>query len=334
MAAPCSLSAARWALLAAVAALAAAVPFATPVELVDRLTFAAIYGIAGLGVGLLLGQCGILNLAQAVFYGIGAYASAYGCVELGWPPVAGILAGMAVSGALAGLIGWPTLRLNGYFLALATLALCIAGGELFFEWDWLTGGSYGIGGIPALDLGIVRFDRPETFYYLAWGVLALALVMARNLIASRDGLAAQAMRDAPDAAAVLAIDMHALKVKMFVLSAMLGALAGSLFAHHVSFVSVQSFGVERSILFLLVPVLGGARSLSGIVIGALFVALVPEALSAFGEIHHVLFGLALVAVVILCPEGLAGLLTRLRGARRPAGASAPVTSAKEVEHVA
>lgn len=334
MAGPGTFSPSRWTALAVVAGLAAAVPFVAPIELVDRLTFAAIYGIAGLGVGLLLGQCGILNLAQAVFYGIGAYASAYGCVELGWPPLAGILAGMAVSGLLAALIGWPTLRLNGYFLALATLALCIAGGELFFEWDWLTGGSYGIGGIPALDLGIVRFDRPEAFYFLAWGVLVLALVLARNLVTSRDGLAAQAMRDAPDAAAVLSIDMHALKVKMFVLSAMLGALAGSLFAHYVSFVSVQSFGVERSILFLLVPVLGGARALSGIVVGAIFVALVPEALSAFGEIHHVLFGLALVAVVILCPEGLAGLWARLGGALRPTRPAASVPVAKEVEHVA
>lgn len=321
-------------MLVAAGLLAALVPLLAPVELVDRLTFGAIYGIGGLGVGLLLGQCGILNLAQAVFYGIGAYASAYGCVELGWPPLAGIAMGMAVSGGLAVLVGWPTLRLGGYFLALATLALCIAAGELFFEWDWLTGGSFGIGGIPALDLGFVRFDAPERFYYLAWGVFALALAMAGNLLASRSGLAAQAMRDAPDAAAVLGVDMHALKVKMFVTSAVLGALAGSLFAHYASFVSVQSFSVERSILFLLIPVVGGARSLPGIVIGALFVALVPEALSAFGEIHHVLFGLALVAVVMACPDGLAGLISRLLGRKQPAPRPAPAGTTQEVRDAA
>lgn len=328
------LSSRRIALLAA-GVLVAVAPLVAPLELVDRLTFAAIYGIAGLGVGLLLGQCGILNLAQAVFYGIGAYASAYGSVELGWPPVAAIAVGMAVSGVLAAVVGWPTLRLGGYFLALATLAMCIAAGELFFEWDWLTGGSFGIGGIPALDFGLVRFDGPERFYYLAWVVFALVLAMAGNLLASRNGLAAQAMRDAPDAAAVLAIDMHALKVKMFVVSAVLGALAGSLFAHYAGFVSVQSFSVERSILFLLIPVVGGARSLSGIVIGALFVALVPEALSAFGEIHHVLFGLALVAVVMLCPDGLAGLCGRLVARLRPSRRAAePGVAGREVRDAA
>ncbi|MEW6121991.1 MAG: branched-chain amino acid ABC transporter permease [Pseudomonadota bacterium] len=324
----------RRAALAAAALLVALVPLAAPVELVDRLTFAAIYGIAGLGVGLLLGQCGILNLAQAVFYGIGAYASAYGSVELGWPPALGMLAGVTVSGALAALVGWPTLRLGGYFLALATLALCIAAGELFFEWDWLTGGSFGIGGIPPLDLGFVRLDGPERFYYLAWGVFVLALAMVGALLASRTGLAAQAMRDAPDAAAVLAIDMHALKVKMFVASAVLGALAGSLFAHYASFVSVQSFSVERSILFLLIPVVGGARSLAGIVAGALFVSLVPEALSAFGEIHHVLFGFALVAVVMLCPDGLAGLCTRLLAKARRKPRAAAAATAREARNAA
>ena len=334
MAAASHVRAARPAAFLAVGALVALVPLVAPVELVDRLTFAAIYGIAGLGVGLLLGQCGILNLAQAVFYGIGAYASAYGSVELGWPPLAGVAVGMAVSGALAAIVGWPTLRLGGYFLALATLALCIAAGELFFEWDWLTGGSYGIGGIPALDLGVVRLDAPERFFYLAWGVFGLVLAMVASLLASRSGLAAQAMRDAPDAAAVLAIDMHALKVKMFVASAVLGSLAGSLFAHYASFVSVQSFSVERSILFLLIPVVGGARSLAGIVVGALFVALVPEALSAFGEIHHVLFGLALVAVVMLCPDGLAGLWTRLVARRRPAPLTVRAPAAQEVRDAA
>ncbi|QCI69025.1 branched-chain amino acid ABC transporter permease [Phreatobacter stygius] len=318
--------------LAACLAVGLALPFVAPLPLVDRLVFAAIYGIAGLGVGLLLGQCGILNLAQALFYGIGAYATAYASVELGWPPAAGFAAGLAVSGALAFAIGWPTLRLNGYFLALATLALGIAGHELFFEWDWLTGGTFGIGGIPPIRLAGLPFNTPETFYYIAWAVFLAALFLARNLIASRNGLAMQAMRDAPDAAAVLGIDMHRLKAKMFVVSAMLGAVAGSLFAHYVGFVSVQSFGVERSIQFLLIPVVGGARSLVGMAVGAIFIALVPELLSHFGEIHHVLFGLALVAVVIICPDGIAGLWQGLRA--RIAAPRTAEASTKEPNHAA
>ena len=139
-------------------------------------------------------------------------------------------------------------------------------------------------------------------------MVCLLLWLASNLVHSRPGLAMRAMRDAAPAAEVLAIDMHSLKAAMFVLCAALGSLAGSLFAHYVSFVSVQSFTVERSILFLLVPVVAGAQSVKGIVLGALFVALVPELLSGLGDFHQVLFGLVLVLVVTLAPGGLMGAI--------------------------
>ena len=120
--------------------------------LIDLLVFTAIYTIAGIGVGLLLGQCGIVNLAQATFYGIGAYSCAYLTVELGYPNLAGFIVGTLISMTIALVVGWPVLRLTGYFLALATLALSIIGSSLFYEWDWLTGGELGIGGIPKLDI--------------------------------------------------------------------------------------------------------------------------------------------------------------------------------------
>ena len=296
----------------AVAAAWLALPALLPTYAVDLLVFAAIYTVAGLGVGLLLGQCGILNLAQAVFYAIGAYASAYCSVELGYPAAAGILIGIGTSAATALLIGWPTLRLNGYFLALATLALSIAGNELFFEWDWLTGGTYGIGGVPPLTIFGFAFNTPQRFFYVAWLAVALACFLLRNLLAAGPGLAMKAMHDEPDAAAVLAVDLHRLRVKIFILSAVLGSVAGSLFAHSVGFVSVQSFGVERSVLFLLVPVIGGTRSLFGIVLGGLFIAIAPDILNKFGDISQVLFGMMLIAVVIAFPNGIAGIWITLQ----------------------
>jgi branched-chain amino acid transport system permease protein len=118
------------------------------------------------------------------------------------------------------------------------------------------------------------------------------------------------MRDAPAAAQVLGVNTHVLKFKIFVLSAVLGALAGSLFGHYVTFVSVDSFGMDRAINFLLLAVLGGAKTIFGVVLGALFITVMPHALSQFGDVHAVLFALCLIAAVIFLPEGFGGALQR------------------------
>lgn len=303
----------HWLVVALVVALFVVAPLILPRQHVDVLVFAGIYAIAGLGVGLLLGQCGIVNLAMAVFYGIGAYASAWATVTQGLPVAAGFAIGIAISAGVALAIGWPILRLTGFFLAVATLGVGLIGSTLFYEWDGITGGTLGIGGLPSISIAGFDFNTPVRFYFLVWTVAALLIWSAWNLTRGKIGLAMRAMRDAAPAAAVLGVDMHRLKVQVFVLCAALGSLAGSLFAHYASYVSVSSFSVERSILFLLIPVIGGAHSVPGVLLGALFVTLVPEMLSGFGDAHHMLFGTALVLSVILLPKGLAGLVSRLSG---------------------
>ena len=277
-------------------------------HVVDLLIFAGVYTIAGLGVSYLLGHCGIVNLAQSVFYGIGAYCVAYFSAQHGLPGVVAFVAGGLLSATIAFAFGWPILRLSGHFLALATLALGVIGQVLFLEWDWLTGGTLGIGGIPKLNLFGWELNTPQRFYYLVWPVAILVMWLKYNLTHSRNGLAIRAMRDAPDAAAVAGVDIRPLKVRMFVLSAVLGSLAGSLFAHYVGFISVDSFGIDRSISFLLLAVLGGVHTTWGPALGALFVTLVPEILSRFGEIHAVLFAVTLVIAVIFLPQGLGGAI--------------------------
>jgi branched-chain amino acid transport system permease protein len=309
----------KWGTVVLLIALWAVVPALASRSVTDMLVFTALYSIAGLGVSFLLGQCGIVSLAQSVFYGVGAYSTAYCCVQLGWPSGVGLLAGIGVSAAVAVAVGWPILRLSGYFLALATLALAIIGHVLFLEWDWLTGGTLGIGGIPRLSMLGYELNSPQRFYYLVWPLAAALLWFHANLLRSRNGLAMRAMRDAPAAAAVLGINVRTLKVRIFVLSAVLGSLAGSLFAHYVSFVSVDSFGVDRAINFLLLAVLGGAKTIVGTVFGALFITLMPNALSRFGDIHAVLFAACLVAAVIFLPDGFGGALARLTARLRSTG---------------
>ncbi len=277
-------------------------------HVVDLFVFAGMYTIAGLGVSYLLGHCGIVNLAQSVFYGIGAYCVAYFSAQHGLPSMVAFVLGALLSAAIAFAVGWPILRLSGHFLALATLALGVIGQVLFLEWDWLTGGTLGIGGIPKLSLFGWELNTPQRFYYLVWPVAIFVMWLKYNLTHSRNGLAMRAMRDAPDAAAVAGVDIHPLKVRMFVLSAMLGSVAGSLFAHYVGFISVDSFGIDRSINFLLLAVLGGVHTTWGPALGALFVTLVPELLSRFGEIHAVLFAVTLVIAVIFLPQGLGGAI--------------------------
>jgi branched-chain amino acid transport system permease protein len=307
---PKSPSAWRWPTVAILFAAVVLLPAVTSRSIVDVLVFSALYAIAGLGVSFLLGQCGIVSLAQSVFYGVGAYSTAYCTTQLGWPAAAGFAFGMGISAIIAAAVGWPVLRLSGYFLALATLALGIIGHVLFLEWDWLTGGTLGIGGIPPLNLFGFVLNTPQRFYYLVWIVVVVVFWLHASLLRSRTGFAMRAMRDAPAAAAALGVDNQMLKAKVFVLSAVLGALAGSLFAHYVSFVSVDSFGVDRAINFLLLAVLGGARTIIGPILGALFITVMPHALSAFGDIHALLFAACLVAAVIFLPGGLAGLLRR------------------------
>lgn len=288
----------------------ATVPLFASRSVVDMLVFTALYSIAGLGVAFLLGQCGIVSLAQSVFFGIGAYASAYCTTQWGWMAPAGFVVGIVASAVIAFAVGWPILRLSGYFLALATLALAMIGQVLFLEWDWLTGGTLGIGGIPKLSLLGFDLRTPQRFYYFVWPVAALVLWLHANLLGARNGFAMRAMRDAPAAAAVLGVDTHVLKVKMFVASAVLGSLGGSLFAHYVSFVSVDSFTVDRAIHFLLLAVLGGARSIAGTVLGAAFVTVMPHWLTGFGDFHPLLFAACLIAAVMFLPDGFGGALQR------------------------
>lgn len=275
-------------------------------NLTDLLVFAGIYTIAGLGVGLLLGYCGIVNLAQAVFYGIGAFSTAYLTVELGLPSAAGFVVGAIVSMTIAFLLGWPILRLTGHFLALATLALSIIGSALFFEWDWLTGGTLGIGGIPKLGLFGFTFETPAQFFYLVWIIAFICMRLARNLATSRTGLMFRAMRDSSDAAISLGINLQWLRTRVFVLCALFGSLAGNLFAHYTSFVSVESFQVSKSFSFLTITVLGGVQSVFGAMVGALFITFLPEYLSRLGDFHQILFGLALIGVVVGLQGGLVG----------------------------
>ena len=252
-------------------------------------------------------SCGMLAMANAAFMGIGAYTASILTMNHGWPFPAAIAAGMAAPALVAFVIGRPTLRLSGVYLAMATLAfgevvrLCILRAE-----D-LTGGALGLNGIPQLT---------------QWWHVLLAIVLVLFLLArlrrSKVGRAFEAIKEDETAAGLMGIDVNGHKMLAFALGAAIAGLAGVLDAHLTFFIGPQEFGFDRGVEILTMTILGGINSLFGPVIGALIITLLPELLRGFKDYRAVANGLILVLIVLFLPKGLwnPAWMRRLVGLRR------------------
>jgi branched-chain amino acid transport system permease protein len=282
------------------------------------LVFVALHGLIAVGLSLLMGYAGQISLGHAAFYGMGAYASAILTTRAQISPALSALLACLLTAAVAYLIGLPTLRLRGHYLAMATLGF----GEIVYvvmtAWIGLTGGPSGIGNIHRLSfLGFV-FDTDLKVYYLSWAVLLAALLCSLHLIHSRVGRALRAIHSSETAAACLGIDIARYKVAVFVLSAVYASLAGSLYAHFVTFVSPESFGISFSILVVTMTVLGGRMSVWGALLGAAILTLLPETLRAFKDYDILAYGAILLLAMVFLPRGLFGALEGLFRRRAPA----------------
>ncbi|MBI4493974.1 MAG: ATP-binding cassette domain-containing protein [Chloroflexi bacterium] len=285
------------------------------------LELAGIFYIAALGLNLVLGYAGQVSLGHAALFGVGAYASAILTLKLGQPFVVGLVAA-AASAAVAGLLlGIPSLRMAGPYLAMATMAFNLIVQKLLVNWTELTGGPDGLPGIPPAALGPLVFDR-RTHLYLVLAVALLAYLLTRNLIASRYGRGWMALRDDETAAACTGVDLYGNKLLAFALSAVYAGLAGSLFAHLYRHISPSSFGLEASIDLLLVVILGGMGTVGWPLVGALLLTALPQlpALQALQDVRPLVYGAILLLAVLAFRRGLAGLFrdaetaqTRRRG---------------------
>jgi branched-chain amino acid transport system permease protein len=291
--------------------------------------FIGIHAIVTIGLCLLTGYAGQISLGQAAFYGLGAYTSAILSATLGVDPWLAMLAAMAITGGIAYVFGVPILRLRGHYLALATLAFGIIVYLAFVEFRELTGGPSGLGGIPRLRVGGFAFDSDGKFFYLTWAMVLAVLRLSLNLVHSRVGRALRAIHGSEVAAETLAVQTAAFKVKVLTLSAAYAALAGSLYAHYLAFVSPPPFGFIASVEFVVMAAVGGLASVWGAPFGAAAVTLLTEAVRilmprllahASGEHEVIAYGLLLIGIMIFMPEGLtAGTLRLLRRPRgRPA----------------
>ena len=252
-------------------------PFLVPSYLVD-ISLVFIYGLCGLSLMVLAGYTGLVSLGHAAFLGIGAYAHVYFSQDLGVPWVLSVaLAAMITAGAGV-LVGLPALRMTGVYLSIATLAFALIIQEALTRWERVTGGLKGKAVEKPVIFG-VSMGGDAAFYFLCLAFLIGGLWLTGNLLRAPTGRAWVAIRDSEIAAQSMGVNLAVYKTSAFAYSAALMGVAGALFAHKIGFLAPDIFTVLLSIQFLLMVVVGGLGSLHGALFGAVFVALLPVAIS-------------------------------------------------------
>jgi branched-chain amino acid transport system permease protein len=334
-----------------------------------RTGFAVFGAIVGaIGLNLLVGTTGQLSLAQGFFLAVGAISYVFvsgssggiGVADLkglGWPPLVGMIVGVLLSG-LAGLLFSPiAARLRGIYLGVASLGLVFIGQHVLNSWTSVTGGfngraapEFSLFGFhfantdPLLFIAGVPFRQAERLWYLGLVLALAAYVFARNLLRSRPGRALQTLRDSEVAASVMGVNVQRYKGRVFLVSSMYAGLSGVMYALSIGSVAPESFGLEVSIQYLAMIVLGGLGSVGGAALGAVFVSALPLVFQRYadvvpfvggvgqgglaaGEAARFLYGAAIVLVILFQPAGLAGLGQRFRRrGRDPGGGAATARS--------
>lgn len=269
--------------------------------------------IVAVGLSLLMGYAGQVSLGQAAFYAIGAYTAALLAVH-GKPPLLGLLAAPLAAALAALLIGIPLLRLRGHHLTFATLAMQLILLSLAGQQKWL-GGSIGLQNIPQLSPGPLHLDNDRSYAYLTWILLALVMVLARNVIESRPGRALRALATSEVAAESAGVPVGRYKLVVFALSAAFAGLAGGVYAFYLGYVSPGSFPLLLSIEYVVMVVVGGLGTIWGALAGAAAITLIVQLLSHLGTqtgmpgympsvLSYAVYALLLIAVVLYLPGGI------------------------------
>jgi branched-chain amino acid transport system permease protein len=264
--------------------------------------FSGINALVAIGLCILMGYAGQVSLGQAGFYGIGAYVSSIVSFYAGFPVVISALCGMAVAAVAAVILAVPALRLKGHYLAVATLGF----GEIIYVIlnEWGPGGPSGFGDIPHFGFFGYTITTTKGYFYLIWGVVAAAMFFSINLLKSGTGRTLRAIHDSEQACSAMGLNVAAIKIKVFVLSAVYASLAGSLYAHYVTFISPSSFSLFYSLLVLMMVIVGGITNVWGAIVGAVAITVLPELLRKFEELDVLVYGLILTLSLMFFRKGL------------------------------
>jgi len=273
-----------------------------------------IYSVVALGLNFQMGSTGMVNFATAAFFGTGAYTSALLVTKFNISPWLGTVSGLVLAAVLGLLFGIPALKTRGYYLSLVTMALQVIFTLMIFNTSWL-GGPNGVPGIPAYSLGgfslktsIVLFGiklpYQANYYYLVFGILGLAILVAARLYNSHVGLAWNAIEQDEIVAVTQGINQTKIKLLAFALGAAFAGLAGALYGHYTSFIGVENFDFSISLIFICMVLLGGMDNVLGVVLGAMLLTIVDEKLRDFADYRMLMYSLILIIILLARSQGL------------------------------
>jgi branched-chain amino acid transport system permease protein len=319
-----------WPVLAAVIAGVGVGPVLLPAFYVTLFGYVGLATLVALGLVLLTGISGQTSFGQATFVGLAAYTTTLLTRFGGAPPIAGLIAGLAVTGTIAWLLGLITARLSGHFLALVSVAWGISFFSLFGTLPLLHGFN-GIGDIPPLRIGPLSAENPSVNLGVIWAVTAIVMAVSANLLDSRIGRAIRTLNGARLMGESVGIDTVRLSRAVFVIAALYAGIAGFLFAHFQRFVSPTPFNLGASIDYLFMVIIGGSESLWGAPLGAALVVVlrdqfndwIPRITGRAGDFEALVFSLVVILLLQRAPAGLLPLLVRLAPRRRAPGGQVP-----------
>jgi branched-chain amino acid transport system permease protein len=294
--------------------------FVTGGYLIAVLHFAAIYVIFVAGLNIFMGYAGQVSFGHNAFAAISGYTSAVLTANHGWEPLSAAAVGLSGALACALIVGYPTLRLRGHYLAMATLAIGLIVYEVAVQWGSVTQGYMGISGIPPLGIGGWTVTSDRALLVLLILSAALAVLAAAGIRRSRLGRAFVAIAGSEDAARALGIDVAHYKLVAFLISAFYAGVAGSLFVHAVGFVSPEVYGLHMVVLAFTMLYVGGIGTVAGSALGALVIALLPETIRTLSDYQDLAYGALLILILIYAPGGLASLSQFWSPRRRTEGA--------------
>ena len=296
-------------ILAVAAALFGSLPL--PQYWITLANYIGLYAIVALGLVLLTGVAGLTSFGQAAFVGLGAYSTAYLSTAFGLSPWIGLACGMLITAGTALFIGAITLRLSGHYLPLGTIAWGLSLYFLFGNLDFI--GKYdGITGIPPISLFGWSFSSGQSMYFLIWLVVIIAVVLLRNVLNSRSGRAIRALKGGGLMAEAMGINTAAMKIRIFVIAALLACVSGWLYAHLQRAVNPSPFGLNSGIEYLFMAVVGGAGYLWGAILGAAVLTILKDQLQSYlpallgssGNFEIIVFGVLMVILLQRARDGL------------------------------
>mgnify|MGYP001059229968 CR=1 FL=1 len=294
-------------LLIAVFAVACLIPFCVQSAYVLRICVVALMNIIlALSLNMMIGLLGQMSFGHAAFFGIGAYTAALLSTKLKLPAELTFPAAMAMAGLFGILLGLPVLKLKGYYFVIVTMVFCEIMRIIELNWMDLTRGPLGIMAIPKPSFFGFKISSQREFYFLALILVIITLVVICNIMNSRIGYAIMAIRDDELAASSMGVDIFKYKILVFVISSCFAGLAGALYAQYTGYIDPTSFTNNKSNELLVMVIFGGLGNLLGSFIGAITLSVVPELLRGLATYRQLIYGIVLVLLMMVRPDGLLG----------------------------